>query len=218
MHAVIFGSTGLTGSHLVEVLSQDSRFSKIHAASRTEPESLPNKVIHLPFATNNIVIPDNTDVVFCCLGTTIKKAGSQREFEKVDLHSVFTVAQKARLQGVKTFVLVSSTGANARSRNFYLRTKGRAEEKLLNLEFQRLYIMRPALLLGQRSEKRAGENIAQKIMPLFNFMFIGKLLKYKPISAKTVAKTMIYVAVNQPPSHIFECDELHKLAQHLPIE
>lgn len=217
MHAVIFGSTGLTGSHLVELLSENPAFSKVYAASRTQPEKLPAKVEHLPFATDNISIPENTDVVFCCLGTTIKKAGSKREFEKIDLYSVFTVAQMAHMQGVKTFVLVSSTGANAQSRNFYLRTKGKAEEKLLNLDFKHLYIVRPALLLGQRREKRAGENIAQKIMPLFNFMLKGKLLKYKPISAKTLAKTMIYVAVNQPASKTFECDELHKLSERLSV-
>lgn len=189
--SIIIGSTGLIGSKLHEILGNNPDQEKVFLVSRNKPNNMIEKSVHIPFENGNYSIPLNVDTAFCCLGTTMKKAGSKEAFLKVDLDMVVEFAKKAKEAGINRFALVSSIGANPKSSNFYLRTKGQAEEELKKIGFERLVIVRPSLLLGKRNEKRLGEDIGKAIYYIFRFLFIGPLKKYRGIMDEDVAKAMI---------------------------
>jgi uncharacterized protein YbjT (DUF2867 family) len=148
--------------------------------------------------------------VFCCLGTTIKKAGSQEQFERVDLEYPLEAAAIAKACGVKQFLVVSSIGANPKSRNFYTRTKGRVEEGLAAAGFHGLHIFRPSLLLGDRAEYRLGEHISSVLMKGLDFTMVGKLAKYRAIPGAKVAKAMVNIALaNTGGMHIYTNEVIH---------
>lgn len=192
--AAIVGATGLVGNNLLDLLINNDEYEKISIITRTVPKDLPQKVEHIPLNEGNYTFPTNIDTAFCCLGTTMKKAGSKEAFLKVDLELVIDFAKKAKEAGVKRFAVVSSIGANAKSKNFYLNTKGKVEEQLKTLGFERLVIVRPSLLLGKRNEKRFGEDMGKVLYSVFKFMFIGPLKKYRGIQASDVTKAMIVLA------------------------
>jgi uncharacterized protein YbjT (DUF2867 family) len=147
------------------------------------------------------------DVVFCCLGTTIKTAGSEQNFRKVDYTYCLELAKAAKTQGAKQFILVSSLGADDKSSNFYLRTKGEIENAIAALNFDAFCILRPSMLLGDRKETRIGETIGKFFMQATGFLFAGPLKKYKAIDAKTVARCMVELAKSSEPGKmIFEND------------
>jgi len=196
---IVIGATGLVGSELINQLILDSDFSTIKLFVRKASLFNHSKIEEYIFDFNDM----NTnaelitgDIVFSCLGTTIKTAGSKEAFAKVDFTYVYNFAQQAKRNGVKTFVLVSSLGANANSSNFYLKVKGDIESDLARLKFKNLIIVRPSMLLGNRTEFRLGELVGKVIMKSLSFLFIGKLKKYKAIEAKTVAKAMRILSKN----------------------
>ncbi|WP_310831213.1 oxidoreductase [Paenibacillus pedocola] len=148
--------------------------------------------------------------VFCCLGTTIKKAGSQKQFERVDLEYPLEAAAIAKASGVKQFLVVSSMGASSKSRNFYSRTKGRTEDGLTAVGFHGLHIFRPSLLLGERAEHRLGEQVAAVIMKALDFAMVGKLARYRAIPGDKVAKAMVNIALaNTGGVHIYTNEVIH---------
>jgi uncharacterized protein YbjT (DUF2867 family) len=192
--ATIIGSTGLIGSKAISLLSDNKEYTNILSISRNQPSSLPSKVTHVPFDSGNYTISKPTSIAICCLGTTMSKAGSKEAFLKVDLEMVVDFAKKVKEAGINRFALVSSIGADPSSKNFYLRTKGQAEEELKKIGFERLVIVRPSLLLGKRNEKRIGEDIGKVLYKIFRFMFVGPLRKYRGIKDEDVAKAMIVLA------------------------
>ncbi|MFP4555576.1 MAG: NAD(P)H-binding protein [Bacteroidales bacterium] len=192
--SAVIGSTGLVGRNLVEILLENKNYTTIHSISRRKPKQESSKLAHIDFDSGGYSIPQNIDTAFCCLGTTMKKAGSKELFRKVDFEMVVDFAKKAKESGINRFALVSSIGANPNSSNFYLRTKGETEEELKKIGFDRLVIVRPSLLLGKRSEKRLGEDIGKALYSIFRFLFIGPLKKYRGIYASDVAKAMIVLA------------------------
>jgi uncharacterized protein YbjT (DUF2867 family) len=148
--------------------------------------------------------------VFCCLGTTIKKAGSQEQFERVDLEYPLEAAAIAKACGVKQFLVVSSMGASAKSRNFYLRTKGRTEDGLVAAGFHGLHIFRPSLLLGERDEHRLGERMASVFMKALDFAMVGKMAQYRAIPGAKVAKAMVNIALaDTGGTHIYTNEVIH---------
>lgn len=150
------------------------------------------------------------NAVFCCLGTTIKKAGSQKQFERVDLEYPLEAAAIAKASGVKQFLVVSSMGASSKSRNFYTRTKGRTEDGLTAVGFHGLHIFRPSLLLGERAEHRLGEQVAAVIMKALDFAMVGKLARYRAIPGDKVAKAMVNIALaNTGGVHIYTNEVIH---------
>lgn len=197
LKAAVFGSTGLTGKALTETLKSRETFSKIYCYARKPPMFLSNKTEFKPFETDNFPPPGDADVVFCTLGTTIKKAGSREEFREVDLHAVKRIAQKTRDAGIKHFIVVSSVGADPQSKNFYLRTKGEMEEEVKNTGIEHTVIIRPSLLLGKRDEKRVGENFGKIILGPLRFLMIGPLKQYRPVKAVDVARKMVNAALTQ---------------------
>lgn len=150
--------------------------------------------------------------VYACLGTTIKKAGSQDAFRKVDHDYTLAIANAAKAAGVERFAVVSSVGANARSSNFYLRVKGETDEAIEKIGFPSLVIARPSMLVGNREESRPGEKVGIAMSKVFTFAMVGGLKKYRPIEARRVAGAMIAaVARGSGSATILEHDDLVEL-------
>ncbi|GHV41044.1 oxidoreductase [Bacteroidia bacterium] len=210
--AIIIGSTGLTGYHLLRKLLSSDVYDKVICFVRNSSKLSHPKLIQYivdfdkPESYQHLI--EGNDM-FCCLGTTIKKAGSQAAFEKVDLHYPIQFAKAAVIKGVKQFSIISSIGANPQSNNFYLRTKGRCEESLRTLSFQSTSIFRPSLLLGNRKEFRLGEKIGEYVMRGLSIFLIGRFKKYRPIKSKDVANAMFQIAQqNTVGFHVYESNEI----------
>jgi len=153
------------------------------------------------------------DALFCCIGTTRRKAGGKEEFRQVDFDIPVRCATLARRQGFRQFLLMSSIGANVRSRFFYLRTKGETEQAVTTLGFSCLHIFRPSALLGKRRKKRLGELLGQWLVLVFYYLLQGRWKKYRAIKAATVAKAMISAAVKgEAGTHIYESDAIKEMA------
>lgn len=192
--AIIIGSTGLTGGYLLAELIANPTYSKIIVLVRKASQQNNPKIKELVVDFNKLSDFKNKiigDDVYCTIGTTIKKAGSQEAFTKVDLEYPLSIAKIARENGANHFLLMSSLGANASSGNFYLKTKGTLENALRDLNFDSFSIFRPSILLGPRREFRLGEKIGIFFMQLFSFLLLGSLKKYRPIHVKQVAYAMV---------------------------
>lgn len=195
--AVVLGATGLVGGHCLELLLHDGAWSRVtvlarRSLGRVHPR-LAETVVDFDRLGEHAGAFAASDV-FCCLGTTIKQAGSQEAFRRVDHDYVVRSAQLAHERGARRFLLVSALGADAGSRVFYNRVKGEAERDVLALAFEGVALLRPSLLMGRRSEHRAGEAFAQKAAPFVSPLLVGPLRKYRPIPAATVARVMVRLA------------------------
>ena len=189
--SLVIGSTGLVGKKLLFELAKKE--SEVIAITRRFISNLPENVSLLNINFDDFVengsLP-SCDHIYICLGTTIKKAGSQSEFKKVDFDYCLSFAKKAREAGATKISLISSVGANPYANNFYLKTKGEVEEEIKKIDFQAINIFRPSLLLGQRDESRFLEKIGQNLSSFINFFLIGHLRKYRSIKASDVAYCM----------------------------
>ncbi len=210
--AIVIGSTGLTGGYLLAELAANPTYSKIIVLARKASQQNNPKIEELVVDFNKLADFKNKiigDDVYCTIGTTIKKAGSQEAFSKVDLEYPLSIAKVAKENGAKHFLLMSSLGANAASGNFYLKTKGTLENNLRDLNFDSLSIFRPSILLGPRSEFRLGEKIGIFFMRLFSFLLLGSLKKYRPIHVKQVAHAMVKAGQDEEKGlKIFESDKM----------
>tara|TARA_B100001063_G_scaffold2236_1_gene1585 strand:+ start:141 stop:806 length:666 start_codon:yes stop_codon:yes gene_type:complete len=186
--SLVIGSTGLIGKKLIFELSKKD--SEVIAIARRSISNLPENVslleINFDDFLENGILP-SCDHIYICLGTTIKKAGSQSEFKKVDFDYCVSFAKKAREAGATKISLVSSVGANPFAKNFYLKTKGEVEEEIKKIDFHYINIFRPSLLLGRREENRFLEKIGQNMSSFINLFLIGSLRKYKSIKSINVA-------------------------------
>lgn len=217
--AIIIGGTGLTGTQLLKILLTSDIYDKVISIVRSDLKishpKLKQYVIDFDNSESYADLIEGNDV-FCCIGTTIKKAGSQEAFQKVDLEYPVKIAKIASANGVKQFSIISSIGANPNSSNFYLRTKGKCEEELRKLAFQSTSIFRPSLLVGNRKEFRLGEKIGEVLMRLLSIFMIGKLRKYRAIKVQKVAYAMFQIAQeNTVGYHIYESDKIEETASNL---
>jgi uncharacterized protein YbjT (DUF2867 family) len=213
--ALIAGASGLVGRQLLSQLVADERYKRIIAISRKPLAFTSTKLetIIFDFDQENYRMDIQANDVFCCLGTTIKDAGSQDAFFKVDFGYVLKLAQWARINNIAHFSVISSLGANSASKIFYSRVKGEMENALIALDLSSLHIFRPSLLLGERDSFRFGEVLSKKLMSIFSFIFKGKLLRYKGIQASQVARIMIGQTWNDGSRlRIYESDEMQKLS------
>ena len=214
--AVVTGATGLVGRHLVAELLADRGVDQVVTLGRRRLDSsdtsrLDERVVNL-LELEERDLPERVDEAYCCLGTTIKRAGSQAAFRDVDHHMPLRFARAALARGARRFALVSSLGADARSRVFYSRVKGEVERDLQGLGFERLVILRPSLLLGARDEHRRGEKFAERVASVTSWMLVGALRRYRPIEARTVARAMIVALRDAAPgTTILPSDELARL-------
>lgn len=213
--AVLLGATGLVGRHVLERLLASPAYGEVRAIVRRPlPERDRLVQIVLPnFAAMNAAAFEGAEDVFCALGTTIRQAGTQEKFREVDFGYVSAAARFAASHGAQRFILVSSMGADARSRIFYSRVKGEAEDAVRAAGIPMVSIVRPSLLLGGREQFRFGEWVASLLARPLSFLFRGPLLPAKPIQADDVAAVMVRVAQMYTPGvHIYENDQLHRMA------
>lgn len=208
--AIVFGASGLIGSHLLPILFADDSYDEVLVFTR--------KPLGIVAAKLEEIVTDfkdldalrsrvKGDVVFCCLGTTIKTAGSEAAFRRVDFGLVRWTAVAAAENKVPQYLVISSLGANADSKNFYLRTKGEMEKAVSALNFEQCVILRPSMLAGPRKEFRFGERVGQLFMSVFA-PFIPA--KYKMIHAKRVAAAMVKIAEEGKISGVVESDQIRK--------
>lgn len=213
--ALILGATGLVGSHLLSQLIASGEYSRIHVAGRRMPEGYGKE---LTFFQADLLTPETlpeafaVEVVFCCLGTTRKQAGSNAAFRQVDFDMVVRSAAFARTQGAHTLVVISSIGADDRSLVYYSKVKGEVEAALTAQNWPRLVIVRPSLLLGDRKETRLGEKIGESLFHWFRPLMKGSWAKYAAIEAADVARAMASLARMPGPGGIFESDALQSIA------
>lgn len=214
--ALLLGATGLVGGHCLELLLEDDAYEKVVSIGRRKSRHEHAKLIHHTVDFERLDDSAHLfhcDDLFCCLGTTIKKAGSQDAFRMVDFTYVRESARLASEQGTEQFLLVSALGADAHSRIFYNRIKGEVEEAVARFPFHGVHIFRPSLLLGERAEFRAGEVVAEKAMKVFSLFLVGRLRKYRAVRALTVARAMIKAARRQAACvNIFESDRIAEMA------
>jgi uncharacterized protein YbjT (DUF2867 family) len=195
--ALLAGGTGLTGEALLKKLLARRDYAEVRVIGRTPPRIEHGKLRFLASDFSNLeaLAPQlAVDDVFCCLGTTIKTAGSQAAFERVDYHMVVDLARAAQKAGARRFLVVSAVGASVKSPAFYSRVKARMEHTVSELPFEAVHVLRPSLLLGARREFRPAEFWSQKLAPLLGPFMVGPLAKYRPISADAVADAMLKLA------------------------
>lgn len=198
--ALVLGATGLVGGYLVNLLLQDTRYKEVRC------------LVRKPLAKADFFDPDTklqpitidfnqlqdyqgyfgVDHVFCCLGTTIKQAGSKQAFRKVDFEYVHVAAQLARAQRAEGFVWISSLGADSKSSHFYLKVKGELDNAIIRMpQLKYAAAVKPSLILGKRKDARLLEDTAQRMAPFVAPFMRGPLQKYRPVHALSVAKQMI---------------------------
>ena len=194
--ALLAGASGLVGGHCLRLLLAEPAYGKVIALGRRalplQHAKLEQKLVD--FAHIADLVP-RCDDVYCCLGTTIKKAGSQAVFRRVDHDYVVALAQAAKQAGARRFLLVSAVGANARSRIFYNRVKGEVERDVSAVAFMAVHIFRPSLLLGERAESRPLEKLAFPLFKALTPLLVGPLRNSRAIAAETVARAMIRAAL-----------------------
>ena len=212
--ALVFGSSGLVGGHLLGQLIENDDYNKIKIFVRSEPEINDPKVEIIKTDFNNLENHKEDikgDDCFFCIGTTKQNSPDKNEYRRVELDVPKEIAQIAKSNSVNSFVFVSSGYADPKSSGDYLKFKGEVEEELKRLNFSKLGIMRPSFLLGDRKEKRVGEKIGIFVFKLLSPLFLGPLKKMKPIHSETVAKAMIRTANENLEKNIFESNEIAEL-------
>ena len=214
--ALVFGSSGLVGSHLLNGLIHNSNYSKIKIFVRSLSETNDSKIEMITTDFNNLdkhVEDIKGDECFFCIGTTKKKSPDKSEYQKIELDIPKKIAQIAKFNLVKSFFFISSGYANPKSSGDYLKFKGLVEQEIKNQNFDKIGIMRPSFLLGNRKEKRIGEKFGIILFKLLTPILVGPLRKMRPIRAEIVAKAMVKLANENINQSIFESNEIAELVR-----
>ena len=209
--ALVFGSSGLVGRHLLNQLIKDDNYNKIKIFVRSEPEINHSKVEIIKTDFNNLEnhkeeIKGND--CFFCIGTTKQNSPNKDEYQRIELDIPKEIAKIAKSNSVNSFIFVSALYANLKSSGDYVRFKGLVEEELKELNFPKLGIMRPSFLIGNRKEKRTSETIGIFVFNLISPLLLGPLKKMKPIHSETVARAMIIIIQNDIQKTTFESNEI----------
>lgn len=216
---LVAGGSGVVGARLLRHLLDDPRVGRVTAVGRRPLSERHARLVSVvadvtDAASIGRVCPDEVDVAVCCLGTTMRQAGSQAAFRAVDHDAVVAFADAAKRHGAQRFVLVSSMGANAASSNFYLRTKGEAEDDVEKRGFPSFVTARPSILddEGARRDRRLGEKLGLAVMGLLAPV-VGPQSRYAAIKADVVARALVRLAFEPPGarSRVVLSDELHRL-------
>ena len=208
---LIVGATGLIGGLLTRKLVEQGADKNLHfLLRRPYREDVGKAKVHVQLQENwpATIAKIKPDIVISCLGSTMKKAGSKAEFAAIDRDLVGAVAAAAKAAGAQQFIAISSTMADSSASNFYLKTKGEAEDLLRAQTFDRLDIIRPGLLRGERTnENRLGESLAIAASPLLDLLLVGKLRRYRSILASDVATAIVaLMAESGPGTYVHEND------------
>jgi len=212
--ALLFGASGLVGSHLLNQLIKNTNYSKIKLFVRSVTETIDPKVEIIKTDFNNLQNHKEDvkgDDCFFCIGTTKQNSSDKDEYRRVELDIPKEIAKIAKLNLVNSFIFVSAIYANPNSSGDYVRFKGLVEEELKRLNFPKLALMRPSFLMGDRKEKRVGEKIGIFVFKLLSPLLLGPIKKMRPIHSETVAKAMIKAANENLEKNIFESNEIAEL-------
>ena len=215
--ALVFGSTGLVGSHLIDQLIKNENYNKIKLFVRSEIIINDLKVEIVKTDFNNIEKHKEEmtgDHCYFCIGTTKQNSPDKDEYRRVELDLPKQIAQITKSNSVNSFVFVSSGYADPNSSGDYLKFKGLVEEELKRLSFNKLGIMRPSFLIGDRKEKRLGEKLGIFVFKLLSPLFLGPLKKMKPIHSKKVAKAMIKISNGDFRQQVFESNEIVEISNN----
>jgi uncharacterized protein YbjT (DUF2867 family) len=213
--ALIAGATGLVGAELLDLLLADPLVARVHSLVRRPSgranEALAEHVVDFGTLSATSLEPP-VDEAYCCLGTTMRAAGSRDAFRRVDFEFVMAFARLALGLGACSLTVISSLGADPESRSFYLRTKGEVERELIAFGLPSLGIVRPSLLLGQRRELRIGERAGELGLRLASPLLKGSLARYRPVHARMVARAMVDLGRRgEPGVHVLESDGIQRL-------
>ncbi|MBD0779405.1 NAD(P)H-binding protein [Maribacter sp. ANRC-HE7] len=214
--AIILGATGLTGGRLLELLLNDSRYSKIKLFSRSSVGITDPKIEEYlgdMFDLEDYRDDFKGDEVFCCIGTTKSKTPNKDFYKKIDFGIPNSAALLTKSNVINTFIVISALGANANSSIFYNRIKGQMEEAVLEAHIPRTYILQPSLIGGKREERRLGEWVFKQLMKVANLVMAGPLKKYKTIHPETIAKAMVWLANNDFDGNRIPSDAIQEIAQ-----
>jgi uncharacterized protein YbjT (DUF2867 family) len=208
--AIVLGATGLVGKKLVGRLVNEQRIAKVVSITRRDVEYASEKVVNEVINFDNIEHYSHLfkgDIIFSCLGTTIKQAGTVQQQRKVDLEYQYKAAQISSTNNVEHYILVSSYGADQESKSPYLKMKGELENKISALAFKQITILQPSLLKGERESFRLGETIGNALLPII--CKLPSLKKYRPISGDDVARKMVSVSLSpEKGKYVYRLDEL----------
>lgn len=215
---LLAGATGLIGAETLAQALADARITKVHALAR-RPMSASHPKLEVwvaPDPTDLLAAlrPAAVDAVICCLGTTIRNVGGDKQrFTHVDKDLVVALGQWAKTNGVRTFCVVSAMGADARSSVFYNRVKGEMEEALKTLDLPALYIFQPSILTGPRKELRIGERIGIPLMSLIAPLLRGAWANYRPMPHDVLAKALLHAAqAAEGGTHVHRYAQIRALA------
>lgn len=213
--AIVLGATGLTGGILLEKLLADKNYSTIKLFSRSSVKVKSEKIEE--FIVNLLQLEKSlkdftADEVYCCIGTTASKTKDKEKYKKIDYGIPVTAAILSKKNGIETFVVMSSMGANSNSSVFYNKTKGEMERDVLKQNIKHTFILRPSLIGGNRDESRVGEKIGKIFMTIFNPLFIGPLKKYIMIHPEKIANCMKILANNPKNESIISSDKILLIA------
>jgi len=215
--AIVAGSTGLVGKHLVQILAKSHEYESVIALVRKGSNFIHEGVftIEVDYDQLSDYSEDlKADDIFCCLGTTMKKAGSKDNFYKVDFTFPLELAKLSEKNECEQFNIITASGANSNSMFYYNRVKGDVEQAVSKLEIPCINIFRPSLLLGERKEKRMGEQIGAVIFKYLNQLMAGPMRKYRAIQGEVVANAMFRGNQKQSKGiHIFESDKIQAIGQ-----
>jgi len=212
MIVAIAGATGLTGNYCLEFLLLQIKITKVITIGR-KPTGIQNpKLEEVILQNNKLTTQVIADAFICCLGTTIKKAGSKEAFKEIDLELPLHIATELFKNGCKTAAVISAMGANENSTFFYNQVKGKMENQMQNIGFESLSIFRPSIIDGPRKEKRFGEKIGLAVMKIISPLYIGSLKNLRPIHAKTIARSLVTVVLMKKPGHfIYASEEIKRI-------
>ncbi|KZS38199.1 nucleoside-diphosphate sugar epimerase [Aquimarina aggregata] len=195
--AIILGATGLTGSILLKMLIEDTRYHKIKLFSRkscgiAHPKIEEHLIDMLQLRDQAEKFTANE--VFCCIGTTNAKTPNKEFYHQIDYGIPVSAARLCKTNTINTLIIVSALGADSESRIFYNRTKGEMEKAVLEFDISKTHILQPSLIAGKRNEKRFGEYFFKIVMKIMNPLFLGPLKKYRSIHPETIVSAMIWLA------------------------
>ena len=213
--ALVFGSSGLIGGHLLYQLIKNDNYNmiKLFVRSETSINEPKIKIIKTDFNyLENYKEDIKGDDCFFCIGTTKQNSPDKKEYQNVELEIPKKIAQIARANSVNSFIFVSSIYANPKSSGDYVKFKGLVEEELKKLNFSNLGILRPSFLMGNRKENRTGEKIGILTFRLLSPLLLGPIKKMKPINSEKVAKAMIKIANENLRKTTFESDEIVEIS------
>ena len=212
--ALLFGASGLVGSHVLSQLISNNNYSKIKLFVRSSIDISDPKIEIIQTDFNNLENHREDikgDDCFFCIGTTKQNSPDKNEYRKVELEMPKEIAQIAKSNSINSFVFISSGYADPKSSGDYLKFKGQVEEELKRLNFTKLGIMRPSFLMGNRKQKRIGEKIGILVFKLLSPLLLGPLKKMKPINSEIVAKAMVAFAQSDTQKNTFESNEILKI-------